>query len=325
MAVELAGDEIVDTRRYFHLPEEWRRSENQRRETLSIAFTLSSIMLGLVLLAGTAGAVIRWTRGQFNVRAGLEIGVLAFTVSVLSLANDWPTLMNATSTAQPLPLQIGISLVGGLVGGGIAAAVLGLLAGLTHALAAGRHPSSRMIAIFTGLALGLGFLGSVALVGIVFGSSLPDWSAYGPASSVVPLLGAALDRVAQYLMLTLGALLVITSVNVLTEQWARRRVMGAALLMLVGMLLAPGKVPEDVISWVISGLVGGVFLLVAYAWVLRSRPALVVFATAAMIVPGLIGSGLDQAYAGALAGSLIGAIVISLLSWRWFETLTRTN
>ena len=103
---------------------------------------------------------------------------------------------------------------------------------------------------------------------------------------------------AQYLMLTLGALLVITSVNVLTEQWARRRVMGAALLMLVGMLLAPGKVPEDVISWVISGLVGGVFLLVAYAWVLRSRPALVVFATAAMIVPGLIGSGLDQAYAG---------------------------
>ena len=325
VAVELAGDEIVDTRRYFHLPEEWRRSEDQRRETLSIAFTLSSIMLGLVLLAGTAGAVIRWTRGQFNVRAGLEIGVLAFTVSVLSLANDWPTFMNATSTAQPLPLQIGISLVGGLVGGGIAATVLGLLAGLTHALAAGRHPSSRVIAVCTGLALGLGFLGSMALVGIVFGSSLPDWSAYGPASSVVPLLGAALDRVAQYLMLTLGALLVITSVNVLTEQWARRRVMGAALLMLVGMLLAPGKVPEDVISWMISGLVGGVFLLAAYAWVLRSRPALVVFATAAMIVPGLIGSGLDQAYASALAGSLIGAIVISLLFWRWFETLTRTN
>ena len=325
VVVEIAGDEIVDTRRYVHLPEEWRRSEDQRRATLSIAFTLSSIVLGLLLLAGTVAAVVSWTRGQFNVRAGIGVGILSAAISVLSLANNWPALMNATSAAQPLPLQIGISLMAGLVVAGLGAALLGLLAGFMHRLALGLPIPDRRIAVCTGLALGLGFLGTVGLVRILFGSSLPEWSAYGSASSIIPWMGAALDPVPQYLILTLVALLVITSVNTLSTGWTRRRVVCAAVLLLVGTVLVPGKVPEDVTSWLVSGLAGGVFLLIAYIWVLRAHPSLVVFATAGMVVPGLLESGLDQAYGGALAGSLIGAISILLLSWRGFKIFGRAT
>ena len=323
LVVELAGDEIVDKRRYVHLPEEWRRSEDQRRATLSIASTLSSIVLGLLLLAGTVAAVVSWTRGQFNLRAGIGVGILSAAISVLSLANNWPALINATSTAQPLPLQIGISLMVGLVVAGLGATLLGLLAGFMHRLALGLPLPNRKIAVCTGLALGLGFLGTVGLVRLLFGSSLPEWSAYGPASSFVPWLGAALGPVPGYLILTLVGMLVITSVNTLSSGWTRRRVIGAAVLLLVGTVLVPGKVPEDVTSWLVSGLAGGVFLLIAYIWVLRAHPSLVVFATAGMVVPGLLESGLDQAYGGALAGSLIGAISILLLSWRGFTMLTR--
>ncbi len=323
--VEIAGDEIVDTRWYVHLPEEWRRSEDQRREILELAFTLSGIVLGLLLLAGTVAAVVSWTRGSFSVRTGLEVAIFSVAISVLSLANDWPAVMNATSTAQPLELQIGISLMAGLVGAGLGAALLGLLAGFTQRLASGPPFSNRIAATWAGLALGLGFLGSVGLARIFFGSSLPPWSAYGSASSILPWLGAALDPVPQYLILTLGVLLLVTLVNSLSGEWTRRRVACGAGLLFLGTFLAPGKVQEDVTSWLVSGLAVGVYLLIAYIFVLRSHPSLVVFATAGLVLPGLIESGLDQAYAGALAGSLIGAIGILLLSWRGFALLTRTD
>ena len=325
LVVEIAGDEIVDTRRYVHLPEEWRRSEDQRREILEIAFTLSGIVLGLLLLAGTVAAVVSWTRGRFSVRFGLEVAIFSVAISVLSLANDWPALMNATSTAQPLELQIGISLMAGLVGAGLGATLLGLLAGLTKRLATGPPLSNRITAIWTGLALGLGFLGTVGLARILFGSSLPTWSNYGPASSILPWLGAALDPVPQYLMFTLVTLLAITLVNSLSGEWTRRRVACGAALLLAGTILAPGKIQEDVTSWLLSGLAVGVYLLIAYIFVLRSHPSLVVFATAGLVLPGLIESGLDQAYGGALAGALIGAICILFLSWRGFGLLTRTD
>ena len=74
----------------------------------------------------------------------------------------------------------------------------------------------------------------------------------------------------------------------------------------------------------VLGLIGGALLLGAYLWVLRDRPALVVLAAAAMTVPGILERGLDQAYGGALFGSLLGAAAVSYIAWRWFAHLTPT-
>ena len=87
-------------------------------------------------------------------------------------------------------------------------------------------------------------------------------------------------------------------------------------------LLAPGTSPDDLLSWAVLSLLSGALLLGAYLWVLRDRPALVVLAAAAMTVPGILDRGMDQAYGGALLGSLLGAAAVSYLAWRWFAHLT---
>ena len=259
--------------------------------------------------------------GRFGVRTGLAFAGLAFATTAVGLANDWPILMDGLSTAQPLPLQLGIGLVGALIGGGLLALMLGLLAGHTHALAAG-GPTGRQPAVRTGLALGLGFLGALSLADAVLGRGLPPWSAYGAASSMTPWLAAAVSPLRSYLMLALVSLFLITAVDTLTGHWTRRRGAGAAVLVLAGGLLAPGTAPEDLLSWLVTGLLSGGLLLGAYVWVLRGRAALVVLAAAAMTVPGLLERGLDQAYGGALLGSLAGAVAVSYLAWRWFAHLT---
>ncbi len=332
--VEIAGDEVVDTRRYVFVPESWRRADEQRAATLSIGFIASNVLVGLLLVAGAVTAVVGWTRGRFRVRTALVFAGVALATTAVDLANDWPILMDGLSTAQPLPLQLGIGLVGALIGGGLIAIVLGLLAGHTHALAVaapagdpagGPGASGRRAAVLTGLALGLAFLGILAVAQALLGRGVPPWSAYFAASSVAPWLAAAVAPVRSYLLLALGTLLVITTVNTLTAHWTQRRAAGAAALVLVGGLLAPGTAPGDLLAWTVTGLLSGGLLLAAYVWVLRARPALVVVAAGAMSVPGLLESGLERAYGGALLGSLAGAAAVSCLAWRWFAHLARPD
>ena len=329
--IVIAGDEVVDIRRFVFVPESWRRADEQRATTLSLGFIASNVLVGLLLVAGAVAAVVGWTRGRFRVRTGLAFAGVALGVTAIDLANDWPILMDGLSTAQPLPLQLGIGLVGALIGGGLIALVLGLLAGHTHALvvaapagetAAERPASGRRAAALAGLALGLAFVGTLALAEAVLDRGTPPWSAYFAASSIAPWLAAAVTPVRSYLLLALGTLLLITTVNMLTAHWTRRRAAGAVTLVLVGGLLAPGTTPGDLLTWTLTGLLSGGLLLGAYVWALRAHPALVVVAAAAMAVPGLLERALEQAHGGALLGSLAGAVAVSCLAWRWFAHLT---
>ena len=322
VAIEIAGDEVVDTRRYVFLPEAWRRADQQRGTALAIAGFASMVVLGLFLVAGAVVAMVRWTRGAFDLRLAVAVAGIALAAAVVTTANNWPVLMNTLSTAQPLPLQLGIGLTGSLISAGLIAALLGLLAGYTAVRAAAKRGADRAPAVGTGLALGLGVLGALAAAGSALGGALPQWSSYVGASAVAPWLAMAVEPVQGYLTLAVMALLVVTSANTLSAHWTRRQTVVAVALVLVGAVLAPGTSPDDLVARAILGLLSGALLLGAYVWVLRDRPALVVLAAAAMTVPEVLERGLDQAYGGALVGSLLGAAVVSCIAWRWFAHLT---
>ena len=314
VVVTIQGDEVNLARRVV-IPEAWRNADEQRRVRLLIAAVPSTIALELLLVAG---AVLGWRREAFDFRVALAAGGVALGAALVTLANDWP--------ARPAPLQVGTILAGNLIDAGLAAGLLGLLAGHVAALAAGASATGRVRAAWTGLALGLGFRGALALAETTLGGSLPPWFAYGPAAAAVPWLAAAVAPVHGYLPLALTALLVVTSANTLTaHRTPRRRAAAAAALVFVGALLAPRTSPDDLLAWAAAGLLGGVLLLGAWLWVLRHHPALVVLAAAAMTVPDVLDAGWDRAYGGALPGSLLGAAVVSLIAWRWFAHLTRTR
>ena len=318
VVVSVVGDE-VSVRRSVRRPAGWDRADEQRRLRLLIAAGPSTIAIELLLVAG---AILGWRRDTFDFRVALAAGGVALAAALAALANDWPVLMNGLSTTRSLPLQIGTALAGDVIDAGLAAGLLGLLAGHAAALATGAAAGGRARATWTGLALGLGFRGALALAETTLGGSLPPWSTYGPAAAAAPCLAAALAPVPGYLTLALMALLVVTSANTLTAHWTRRRAAAAVALVFVGALLAPRTSPDDLLAWVAAGLLGGVLLLGAWLWVLRHRPALVVLAAAAMTVPDILDSGWDRAYGGALPGSLLGAAVVSLIAWRWFTHLT---
>ena len=351
VTVRVVGDEVLPVHRRVWAPREWTRADEQRRVRLLLAAVPSTIALELLLVAG---AVLGWRREAFDFRVALAAGGVALGAALAALANDWPVLMFHLSSAWPATPGIGAALAGDLIDAGLAAGLLGLLAGHVAALAAGASTVGRARAAWTGVALGLGFRGALALAETTLGGSLPPWSTYGPAAAAVPWLAAALAPVHGYLAFALTALLVVTAANTLTAHgttrpWAASAVSlefegahgrharftvtavtavqatVAVALVFAGALLAPRTSPDDLLEWAAAGLLGGVLLLGAWLWVLRHRPALVVLAAAAMTVPDVLDAGWDRAWGGALPGSLLGAAVVSLIAWRWFAHLTRAR
>ena len=320
--VEIAGDEVADTRRYLFLPEQWQRENNQRRSSVGTAGVASGFVLGALFLAGAVAGVVRWSRGRFSVRSALAIGGLWLALSVPDIANNLPVFLNGLSTAQPVSLQIGMQLALLLVGAGILSGTLGLIAGYVHGTASGPSAPGNPSSVLSGVALGLGLLCVITLAGTFSQDSLPPWSDFGQASAALPWLGAALAPMQQFVLVTLAGLLIVTSANALTAFGSRHRTAGALGVFLVGFLLAPGPTPNDVMSWGLMGAVSGVFMVAAYLWFLRAYPALVVVAAAALTIPPVVVGGLERAYSGALIGSLLAIAGIVCLAWRWFGLLT---
>ena len=320
--VEVAGDEVVDVVRFLFVPEQWQRDDNQRRSSLSTALSASSVVLWALFFAGAAAGIVFWSRGRFNVRAALAIGGLWFVLSVIGTANGLPLILNGLSTAQAVTLQLGMQVAATLVGAGIFAAVVGLVAGHVHGLASGLRGGTGTASTSSGLALGLGCLGAMALAATFSDNSAPPWSNFESASTAIPWIGAALAPLHRFIVVALAVLLIVTSVNSITANWTRLRIPGVTGVFLIGMLLAPGPTPNDVMSWWLVGAVTGVLLLASYIWFLRTYPALAVLAAAALSIPPVLTSGLERAYGGALIGSLLATAGIFYLAWRWFNELS---
>ena len=97
---------------FVYVPEEWERQERNKRSLLDIFQFGCAGVLVLLVLAGTVGAVVSWSRRRFALRAFLAAFALLFAASSIQFANNWPLFLARFMTAQPFQHQLLILLVG---------------------------------------------------------------------------------------------------------------------------------------------------------------------------------------------------------------------
>ena len=193
ISIEIAGDEVADSARYVYIPEEWSRNERAKQTIPSIVTVVCTIMIMSVVVAGAVVGAIHWSRKRpFSARLFFGVFAAVFVVGAVSVINSWPVLASRASTAQPLELQAGTTIAASLVFGIFSAAGLGLVAGLVAAnrKSSWRWPLRRSILL--GVSAGLAMAGAGALARHAGPSTSPLWGNLGPASTFMPLLGAAL-------------------------------------------------------------------------------------------------------------------------------------
>ena len=104
--IKIAGQEVLSSYRYVHVPENWSR-ENQNRETLieiieDFGFNLK-LAISLIIMAT---AIWYWSRKKFSVQAFFLTFAILFSVDLIGIVNDWPSINAEFSTAEPVSNQI---------------------------------------------------------------------------------------------------------------------------------------------------------------------------------------------------------------------------
>jgi len=325
ITVDIAGDEAASATRYVFVPEQWERQQRAAGTRNLILRILQTLVFAGLLVGAAVGGMIAWSRRRYTPRLFLAGATLMLVVSIVKLANGWPMVLASLMTAAPLQLQV-LGVFGiGLVGLTLISVLVGLALGaLPHALRLSPVLGDRD-ALRLGIAAGL--FGAAASA-IATTLRTPAWDHFPDLSTLgaqIPILQTAIDPITAFLTRVAILTATLAVIEQLTLTWTRRRLLAVIALGIIGFFAVGLPAGSHFGGWTAAGLVTGVALIAAYVTLLRFDLTLVPLAIGTMTILGSIGRGLTRAYPGALAGSLLAAVIVAGLAWWWFRALRRAR
>jgi hypothetical protein len=324
-AIEIAGDEVTAAGRFVYVPDEWQRQARAAATRDTILRILIGLVFGGVLVGAAIIGVMAWSQRRFTPRLFVAGAGLMFLASTATAANNWPTLLAALPTVAPLPLAVGGVIATGLVGLTLVAVLVGLaLGGVPQRL-------SRSGGFSPGETMRMGAAAGIFAAGVAEAAAwlrTPEWAAapdLASFGSLVPVLQVAIGPIGGLLTRAAVLLAVLTAVEHVTSGWTRWRVPACACLGIVGLLANGAPAGSHYAGWLAAGLVTGASLVAIYATLVRFDLAIVPTALGTMVAVEALARGAHQPFPGALAGSLIAAVVTWLVGWWWSSALGRAG
>lgn len=324
ITVGLAGDEITSVGRTLFVPEAWRRAQEAADARNSILQGIAGLVPAGLLIGAAVTGLLAWSRGRYAPKlffAGVSQILLA---SVISLANEWPSVLASLSTAQPLQVQIGMLVGISLVGLGLSAALVSLAIGALPA-----RLSTAATGLAEGEALRLGLAAGCMAAAVSATAAwlrTPVWAVaidVSPLDSFSPMLAMITDAVPGFF----GKVAVVTTMLAVLGHhgggWTRRRVLEVLALFVVGFTSNGAPAGSAFAGWLIASCLTGAGLVVVSVGLLTIDLTMVPVALGTATVITQLVRAASGAFPGAWIGSLGGAAIVALLAWWWFHALRR--
>jgi hypothetical protein len=329
ITVGLSGDEVTSVGRTVFVPETWRRAQEAADARNSILQGVSGLIPAGLLLSAAVLGMLAWSRGRYAPRLFFAAAAQSLLASLAGLANQWPALLAAMSTAQPLQIQIWMLVGISIVGLGLAAAFVALAIGALPARIGGTPGGlGDREALRLGVAAGCI---AAALFAAASWLRAPAWTAttnLAPLDSIWPILAMVTDEVPGFLakVAVLSTLLAVLGST--DGRWGRRRLIEVLVLFAIGFTSNGAPAGSSVGGWLAASCLTGVGLVVVCLWLLTIDLTMVPIAVAtSTAITGLMHAA-SPAFPGAWIGSIAGAAMAVLLGWWWFRALryfTRTS
>jgi hypothetical protein len=324
IAVSLSGDEVTSVGRSLFVPETWRRAQESADARNGILQAVSGLIPAGLLLSAAVLGLLAWSRGRYAPRLFFAAAAQSLLASMIGLANQWPALLAAMSTAQPLQLQVATLVGVSIVGLALAAAFVALAIGALPARIGGTSAGlSERDAMRLGMAAGCI---AAALFAAARWLRAPAWANtidLAPLDSTWPILAMVTDEVPAFLAKVAVLTTLLAVLGSQDGRWTRRRVLETVILFVVGFTTNGAPAGSSVGGWLAASCVTGVGLVVVSMWLLTIDLSMVPIAVgASTVITGLMHAA-SPAFPGAWIGSIAGAAISALLAWWWFRALRR--
>ncbi len=325
LAVEIAGDTVVDSYRFIHIPEEWTRNERNKENISQIIQIFRSLTIVMLFIAGMVGAVYSWSRRRFSAGTFLTFLLLLYGVYVVKAINSWPCTLADFTTSEPYMHQMLLLVVLPLVLLLLISVGPSLVLGYIQKWKNKVIPCSKATTILTGLSVGAIIAGLMTLLSALFEPSLePVWAKFSTLGNYLPIVAGGFGPITAFLMRTIMILFMFTAVDHFTDRWTKRKILFAFLLILA-VLVTVGSDFDNILFWLLSGLFAGIIYLLAYRFVFRYLPAAIPIAIGLILALEQVKTCAYDAYPTAIIGAIFAIILIGLLAYLWFIKLQKED
>jgi hypothetical protein len=323
LAVEIAGDRVVDSQRFVFVPEDWQRDYRKNEENLDLLGWFRLIAIAVAIVGAAALGILALTRRGFPAGfAGRFFAVFA-VVGLASAFNSWPIVENRFQTAQPLGLQIATFAVVVTIGQLVTAALFAVIAGWCRQELAAPAPGIPEPSPLHGLALGGCAVGIMRLAGLPGVASGPQWGNYTAAQTFIPIAGEALSPVSLLLLRGCVLLAAFLLLHRVTRGWTVRRPLGVALGIVVGGLAVHPANAFQPMWWMAQAVGVGVAFTALYVLFLRFDLRVVPWMLVGIGILGVARTMLMRSHPDVMLGAALGAVLVIVIGRWWTSELSR--
>lgn len=320
IGVEIAGSEVADSYRYVHVPEEWARHDRNRRNVAQVVETLCIMLTALVVVAGVGTAIVAWSRRTFSVRNFVTFFVIFAALSVFHQLNAWPARVAWFSTAEPFRNQAFTNMVFPIVWSLLLSLGLALVIGFAETWRRSGARAGGLGRILAGFSVGALIAGILALIALAEPSLRPFWGNYQGLDAALPIVASAMQPLGNFFLEAVFLVLVIVAVDRFTQGWTRKRALFSILLVLT-VLVFSGRSVDSVPFWFLSGIIGGVVVLLAYLVAFRYEPALIPPAVGSIAILGALRQAMIHVHPAAIPGAVLALLIVAAISVYWCRRL----
>lgn len=322
--IEIAGDEIIGSYGYVHVPEEWEREQLNTQNMLTIISFLCSLLLYLILGGGFIFAAMRRKRIQLLTRSTLYFCIGMCALGILKVANSWPLLIANFTTSEPFMHQVFSYLGMGLVGTLFRAGALGVILAILSSWRKQYAVSDKKLWAY-GVSMGIFASGALSLLENLHYAYEPLWANYSSLATILPFLDSILQAVVLFIGLSALLITVCIIMDLVHAYWHQRPWILIAFAFFIGIALAGKLCPETIMLWIINGTMLGMLFTILYFTIGRYSNQALIWAAATITSCYYLQQALFNAYPYAISGNLGAILAIIGITALWERNMNDYN
>jgi hypothetical protein len=326
IAIQIAGDQVVDYYRYVFVPEEWQRTYREQQTILNLITMICGLLLSLLLAIGGIQAITNIIHHQFATRTFIIFFCILLGKSLIQIVNLFSVIIAAFKTSEPVTNQLLMTFSTLILQILVKSAGFALLASfIQNAIFRFQTKQSIVMRLFIGSGIGTLLAGISALTQYFSPKFKPYWPDYSHASAMFPSISIALTTLTTFIASTITYYLMFKAIDYITNGWQKRYALATVFALLLGIVAKGTSGVEHVPSWLLGGSVFGLLLLLLYIWALCYDRSLIPIGIGTFIILNTAEQFISNPYPGAIIGLVLSIAIIVPFAWWWSNCLYKLS
>ena len=321
--VDISGNLPTNVSSYVYASEDWLRDERNQKRTAEALTSFFNVLILIIFVIAAILGIIQWTKQKFSTKTFLFFLFFLLIIRTILFINSWQAKIAMFSTSEPFHNQVFMTILSFFVKTIFLSFGLAVIAAL---ISKWQTKSTSSKDILPAFAWGGIVIGAAAVIGL----SAPSLEPFKPSMETwgtsIPLLGSALNPLIGYITFTLLVMFVFSLVGKMTGNWTQKKFMGTLLFLLVSAIYTGNRFLEiftipAILFWLVSIIVTTLFLTLVYWNYARNNLFYIPILMSVIYLFRNLKNGMYLAHPAALAGSIIGMIIIISLGYFWSRKL----